>query len=82
MLGVTSLYANIPNHEGIETVTRALNSVSQKQIAAKVIITLLFSNNFTQQFYTQWDSLSAKIRIGMGTTFSKENLKKHSFIHP
>ena len=39
---VKSLYTSIPNHEGIEAVKSALNSVSQKPIATKVIIKLLF----------------------------------------
>ena len=34
-LDVKSLYTNIPNHEGIEAVKSALNSVSQKLIATK-----------------------------------------------
>ena len=49
-LDVKSLYTNIPNHEGIEAVKSALNSVSQKPIATKVIIKFLFliltPNNF------------------------------------
>ena len=49
-LDVKSLYTNIPNHEGIEAVKSALNSVSQKPIATKVIIKFLFLiltlNNF------------------------------------
>ena len=49
-LDVKSLYTNIPNHEEIEAVKSALNSVSQKPIATKVIIKFLFLiltfNNF------------------------------------
>ena len=49
-LDVKSLYTNIPNHEGTEAVKSALNSVSQKPIATKVIIKFLFLiltlNNF------------------------------------
>ena len=41
-LDVKSLYTNIPNPERIEAVKCALNSVSQKAIATKVIITFLF----------------------------------------
>ena len=41
-LDVKSLYTNITNHEGIDAVKSALNSVSQKPIAAKVIIKFLF----------------------------------------
>ena len=37
-----SLYTNISNHEEIEAVKCALNSVSQKPIATKVIIKFLF----------------------------------------
>ena len=40
-LDVKSLYTNIPNPERIEAVKCALNSVSQKAIATKVIITFL-----------------------------------------
>ena len=49
-LDVKSLYTNIPNHEGIEAGKSALNSVSQKPIATKVIIKFLLLiltlNNF------------------------------------
>ena len=49
-LHVKSLYTNIPNHEGIEAAKGALNSVSQKPIATKIIIKFLFLiltlNNF------------------------------------
>ena len=41
-LDVKSLYTNITNHEGIEAVKSALNYVSQKPIATKVIIKFLF----------------------------------------
>ena len=41
-LDVKSLYTNITNHEGIDAVKSALNSVSQKPIATKVIIKFLF----------------------------------------
>ena len=43
-LDVKSLYTNITNHEGIEAVKSALNYVSQKPIATKVIIKFLFLN--------------------------------------
>ena len=50
MLDVKSLYTNILNHERIEAVKSALNSVSQKSIGMKVIIKFLFLiltlNNF------------------------------------
>ena len=49
-LDVRSLYTNYTNHEGIETVKGALNSVSQKPTVTKVIIRILFLilrlNNF------------------------------------
>ena len=49
-LDVKSPYINIPNHEGIEAVKSALNSVSQEPIATEVIIKFLFLiltiNNF------------------------------------
>ena len=41
-LNVKSLYTNIPNHEGIEALKSALNSVSKQPIATKVIIKFLF----------------------------------------
>ena len=50
MLDVKSIYANIPNHEGISSIKSTLNFVSQKRIATKVIIRFLFListlNNF------------------------------------
>ena len=67
MLDVKSLYTNIPNREGIEAVKSALNSVSQKPIATKVIINFLFLiltlNNFVFNgiYYLQ------KIGWAMGT---------------
>ena len=67
MLDVKSLDTNIPNYEGIEAVKSALNSVSQKPIAMKVIIKFLFLiltlNNlvFNGIHYLQ------KIRYAMGT---------------
>ena len=49
-LDVKLLYTNILNHEGIEAVKILLNFISQKLIATKVIIKLLFLiltlNNF------------------------------------
>ena len=41
-LDVKSLYTNITNHDGIDAVKSALNFVSQKPIATKVIIKFLF----------------------------------------
>ena len=38
MLDAESLYSNIPNHEVTEVAKSALNSISQKLIATKVII--------------------------------------------
>ena len=40
-----SLYTNIPNHEGIKTVKETLNAQSDKPIAKKVRIKLLFLIN-------------------------------------
>ena len=67
-LDVKSLYTNILNHEGIEAVKRALNSVSQKPIATKVIIKFLFLILLflTQQFCIQWNLPSAKNRMCYG----------------
>ena len=59
MLDVKSLYACVSNHEEIEAVKSALNSVSQKSIATKVFIRFLFliltlnSFVFSQTHYLQ-----------------------------
>ena len=67
-LDVKSLYTNIPNHEWIEAVKRALNSVSQKTIATKVIIRFLFLILTLNNFVFNGIHYLQKIRCAMGTT--------------
>ena len=54
-LDVKSLYTNIPNLEGIETVKSVLNCYESYQI-------FVLTTN-TEQFCIQWNSLSAKNRM-------------------
>ena len=66
-LDVKSLYTNIPNHEGIEAVKRALNSISQKPIATKVIIKFLFLILTLNNFVFNGIHYLQKIGCAMGT---------------
>ena len=66
-LDVKSLYTNILNHEGIEAVKRALNSVSQKPIATKVIIKFLFLILTLNNFVFNGIHYLQKIGCAMGT---------------
>ena len=66
-LDVKSLYTNIPNHEGIEAVKSALNSVSQKPIATKVIIKFLFLILTLNNFVFNGIHYLQKIGCAMGT---------------
>ena len=66
-LDVKSLYTNIPNHEGTEAVKSALNSVSQKPIATKVIIKFLFLTLTLNNFVFNGIHYLQKIRCAMGT---------------
>ena len=66
-LHVKSLYTNIPNHEGIEAVKTALNSVSQKPIATKVIIKFLFLILTLNNFVFNGIHYLQKIGCAMGT---------------
>ena len=67
-LNVKSLYTNIPNHEGIETLKSALNSVSKKPIATKVIIKFLFVLTLTlSNFVFNGIHFLPKIGCAIGT---------------
>ena len=66
-LDLKSLYTNIPNHEGIEAVKSALNSVSQKPIATKVIIKFLFLILTLNNFVFNGIHYLQKIGCAMGT---------------
>ena len=75
----------MPNHEGIYAVKSALNSVSQKPIATKVIkflFLILALNNFVfngihylQKVDVLWEQYVRQITL----TFSWENLKKQIY---
>ena len=66
-LDLKSFYNNIPNHEGIEAVKSALNSVSQKPIATKVIIKLFFLILILNNFVFNGIHYLQKIGCAMGT---------------
>ena len=66
-MDVRSLYTNIPNHEGIEAVKSALNSVSQKPIATKVIINILFLRLTLNNFVFNGIHYLQKVGCAMGT---------------
>ena len=69
-LDVKSLYTNISNHEGIEAVKSALNSVSQKPIATKVIIKFLFLILTLNNFVFNGIHYLQKIGCAMGTVYA------------
>ena len=66
-LDVKSLYTNILNHEGTEAVKSALNSVSQKPIATKVIIKILLLILTLNNFIYYGIHYLQKIGCAMGT---------------
>ena len=66
-LEVKSLYINIPNGQGIEALKSALNSVSQKPIATKVIIKFLFLILTLNNFVFNGIHYLQKIGCAMGT---------------
>ena len=66
-LDVKLLYTNIPNHEGIEAVKILLNFISQKLIATKVIIKLLFLILTLNNFVFNGIHYQQKFVCAMGT---------------
>ena len=66
-LNVKSLYTNIPNNEGIEAVKSALNSISKRPIATKVIIKFLFLTLTLNNFVFNGIHFLQKIGCVMGT---------------
>ena len=86
--GVKSILTNISNHEGNEAAKEALNSVTQKPIAAKVFIKFLFPILTLNNFIFNGIQYLQKLGFVMGTVWAPnyanilwENLKDISYIH-